>query len=161
MNSAKRLAAAVLDTSAIFCVFEQEAGAPAFLEAFSRCDQLLMSAGTLAELSILMMSRAGSAGAQALDNFLTANGVEIVEVDRHLVESGFRNGFAAFGRGMGNPARLNYGDLFTYALACERKLPLLFQGLDFKHTDLKNAMSELGYTINRKGEPRMPRRRGG
>jgi ribonuclease VapC len=158
VNSVKRLAAAVLDTSAIFSVFEQEAGAPAFLEAFSRCDQLLMSAGTLAELSILMMSRAGSAGAQALDNFLVANGVEIVEVDRHLIESLFRSGFMAFGKGMGNLAKLNYGDLFAYALACERKLPLFFQGLDFKHADLKNAMSELGYAINRKGEPRITRR---
>ena len=161
MNSAKRLAAAVLDTSAICCVFEQDAGAQAFLEAFNRCDQLLMSAGTLAELSILMMSRAGSAGAQALDKFLVANGVEVVEVDRRLVESQFRTGFMAFGKGMGNLAKLNYGDLFAYALACEKGLPLLFQGLDFKHTDLKSAMSELGYAINRKGEPRIARRRAG
>ena len=33
--------------------------------------------------------------------------------------------FVAFGKGSGHPASLNFGDLFSYALAKVRGLPLL------------------------------------
>jgi uncharacterized protein with PIN domain len=34
--------------------------------------------------------------------------------------------FVAYGKGSGHPAPLNFGDLFSYALAKTRALPLLF-----------------------------------
>ncbi len=34
---------------------------------------------------------------------------------------------------------LNYGDVFAYALAKEREIPLLFKGKDFSETDIKAA----------------------
>ena len=153
MTLSKRLPGAVLDSSAIFAVLEGERAAPAFLDAFGRCEELLISAGTLAELSILMMSRAGNPGAQALADFLDGLGVKTVPVGHGQVTREFRAGFSAFGKGLGNRAKLNYGDLFAYALARELGLPLLFQGLDFGYSDVNNAMAELGYPINRKGEP--------
>ncbi len=70
MTSVTRLPAAVVDTSAIFCIFEQEASGPAFLDALDRCDRVFLIAGTLAELSILMIARAGPDGASALDDFV-------------------------------------------------------------------------------------------
>ncbi len=47
--------------------------------------------------------------------------------------------FVAFGRGSGHPAALNFGDVFAYALAKVRDLPLLFKGGDFAETDLRPA----------------------
>ena len=44
--------------------------------------------------------------------------------------------FIAYGKGSGHPAQLNFGDLFAYALAKARGLPLLFKGDDFSHTDI-------------------------
>nr|VFK60327.1 MAG: Uncharacterized protein, contains PIN domain [Candidatus Kentron sp. UNK]VFK69207.1 MAG: Uncharacterized protein, contains PIN domain [Candidatus Kentron sp. UNK] len=41
-----------------------------------------------------------------------------------------------FGKGMGHAAQLNFGDCFTYALAKDMDMPLLFKGDDFTHTDL-------------------------
>jgi len=41
-----------------------------------------------------------------------------------------------FGKGSGHPAGLNFGDLFGYALAKVRDLPLLFKGNDFSQTDI-------------------------
>jgi uncharacterized protein with PIN domain len=53
-----------------------------------------------------------------------------------------------------NPkARLNLGDLFTYALAKETGLPLFFQGTDFANTAIANAMTLLGYGMSDKGVP--------
>jgi ribonuclease VapC len=37
----------------------------------------------------------------------------------------------------GHPAKLNYGDVMSYALAKVMDLPLLFKGKDFGYTDVK------------------------
>ena len=39
-----------------------------------------------------------------------------------------------------HPARLNFGDCFTYALAIDRGEPLLYNGEDFSHTDVRSAL---------------------
>jgi ribonuclease VapC len=43
-----------------------------------------------------------------------------------------------YGRGR-HPARLNYGDCMTYAVAHLAREPLLFVGTDFSATDLERA----------------------
>ena len=47
--------------------------------------------------------------------------------------------FVAFGKGSGHPASLNFGDVFSYALAKVRGLPLLYKGDDFSQTDVVSA----------------------
>ena len=44
------------------------------------------------------------------------------------------------GRGSGSPAKLNYGDCMSYALAKVTGEPLLFKGDDFTHTDITPAL---------------------
>lgn len=39
------------------------------------------------------------------------------------------------------PARLNFGDLFAYALARRLDLPLLYKGDEFARTDARSACS--------------------
>lgn len=51
-------------------------------------------------------------------------------------------GLRCFGKGSGHPANLNFGDLFGYALAETKGLPLLFKGEDFAQTDIASALSE-------------------
>ncbi len=43
------------------------------------------------------------------------------------------------GRGR-HPARLNFGDCFSYALAKQTGEPLLFKGNDFSQTDVVSAL---------------------
>ena len=50
-----------------------------------------------------------------------------------------REAYRDFGRGSGHPARLDYGDVFSYALATELRAPHLFKGSDFTHTDVIDA----------------------
>src|SRR6266705_7223744 len=45
-----------------------------------------------------------------------------------------------FGKTSGHPAKLNFGDCFSYALAKAKGEPLLFKGDDFVHTDIIPAM---------------------
>ena len=49
-----------------------------------------------------------------------------------------RDAALRFGRGR-HPAALNFGDLFSYALAAARDEPLLFVGDDFAKTDVAVA----------------------
>ncbi|MUZ76092.1 PIN domain-containing protein [Agrobacterium vitis] len=44
-----------------------------------------------------------------------------------------------FGRHVGHPARLNMGDCFAYACAKQYRIPLLFKGDDFPHTDIESV----------------------
>jgi ribonuclease VapC len=48
--------------------------------------------------------------------------------------------FVAYGKGNGHPAALNFGDVFSYALAKTRGLPLLYKGRDFAETDIASAV---------------------
>lgn len=48
-----------------------------------------------------------------------------------------RDAHLRFGRGSGSPAKLNFGDCFSYALARHRREPLLFIGNDLGHTDVE------------------------
>ena len=54
------------------------------------------------------------------------------------------NAFVTYGRGSGHPAGLNFGDLFSYALAKVRGVPLLFKGDDFSRTDAAQAWQPQG-----------------
>ena len=47
--------------------------------------------------------------------------------------------YRTYGKGH-HPAGLNLGDVFAYALARVRGLPLLFKGDDFSRTDIERAM---------------------
>lgn len=44
--------------------------------------------------------------------------------------------FSDYGKGRGHPAQLNLADCLSYACAKNRKMPLLYKGNDFAHTDL-------------------------
>jgi ribonuclease VapC len=44
-----------------------------------------------------------------------------------------------YGRFVGHPAKLNFGDCFSYAAARMLKSPLLFVGNDFSRTDIEVA----------------------
>jgi ribonuclease VapC len=73
---------------------------------------------------------------EALDRLLALLRVEIVAVDAAQVEIA-RDAYLTFGRASGHPARLNYGDAFSYALAAARDVPLAYVGDDFSLTDLR------------------------
>jgi ribonuclease VapC len=60
--------------------------------------------------------------------------IEVVAVDQDQAEIA-RLTWRPFGKGR-HPPGLNCGGCFAYALAKTRRLPLLYQGNDFLHTDI-------------------------
>ncbi|MCM2474629.1 type II toxin-antitoxin system VapC family toxin [Rhizobium sp. CG5] len=125
----------VADTSALLAVIFQEPESRSCEQILSSEQQILMSAGTLAEARIVALGRAVS---QKLEELLVEIRPEIVPVDSHssaMIGKAYRQ----WGKGF-HPAGLNFGDCFAYALAKERDLPLLFVGNDFARTDIRPAI---------------------
>lgn len=147
-----RLEHAVIDSSALLCIALAEPAAPCFLDGFARTDKLFISAATRAETWLAAHNAKGAAGAQMIDALVEALDVELVEFGATSLPH-FRHGGAAYHHKFHAKARLNIGDLFTYSLAREMRLPLFFQGTDFTHTDLANAMEILGYEMSTSGVP--------
>jgi len=153
-KAVQTLAAAVVDSSPIMSLFEQRASAQAFRHGLQKTRPLFMSTGTLMELSVIFIGKKDAAGIQPLDDLLAEYRVEIVPLDASMVSHG-RHGCARYGKDH-HPADLNMGDLFSYALAKRMDVPLYFEGLDFSKTDVKDAMSLLGYAFDTKHSPLIP-----
>ena len=119
---------------------------------FSRTDRLYIGAATRAETWLAVHNAKGTAGAQKIDELIVALEVALVDFSAASLPH-FRQGGAAYHHKFHDKARLNIGDLFTYSLAKELDLPLFFQGTDFMHTDLANAMVILGYGMSVSGVP--------
>jgi len=97
-----------------------------------------VSAATLTESMIVLRGKGGEEKVRALDDLLREAAGLVVPLDEgqaRLASDAYRR----FGRGSGHPARLNYGDCFSYALAITRDEPLLFKGDDFVHTDVRRV----------------------
>lgn len=67
-------------------------------------------------------------------SLLAAMKVSIANVDDHTASIALE-AFARYGKGR-HPAKLNFGDCFSYAGARSANVPLLYVGSDFSQTDL-------------------------
>lgn len=124
----------VADTSAFAAILQKEKDAGIFRQALLEAEKVLVSAATAAELHIVVTARLGAEGILRFNHLLTQPLFEIMPVD-HQQMTIVNQAYERFGKGR-HPAKLNYGDLFSYALAKSRNLPLLFKGDDFSETDI-------------------------
>lgn len=127
----------VIDTSAIMAILKGEVDRPLYAAAIQAASTRLISAATLVEAGIVACADRGELGLRELDEFLESINAEIVPVTAAHARIA-RDAFVRYGKGR-HAARLNYGDCFTYALACASGHPLLFKGDDFSHTDIVAA----------------------
>lgn len=124
-----------VDTSALMAIVLKEPLAPACVAALEAEDEILISAGTVAEALIVSARRNfGVAMARLIDGL----GCEIISV---TPASARRIGLAyeQWGRGL-HPAALNFGDCFAYELAKEHACRLLYVGGDFAKTDIEGVL---------------------
>ncbi|WP_416356655.1 type II toxin-antitoxin system VapC family toxin [Aureimonas phyllosphaerae] len=130
----------VLDTSALIAILADEPEADAFSALLSEQREVSLSAGTAFEADIVARGRWGQAGSVRMSALLEKAAVRIEPFDegqrRVAAEA-----YARYGRGSGHPARLNFGDCFSYALARALDAPLLFKGDDFIHTGVRSALA--------------------
>ena len=122
----------VVDTSAIVAVLFGEPGSEE-IERKLMGAPCVMSAATRVELGMVVEAKTGAAGVLLLEELLARIEVRIEPVDPGLAEEALAC-WRRFGKGR-HPAALNYGEIFSYALARRLGQPLLFVGDDFSQTD--------------------------
>jgi ribonuclease VapC len=127
-----------VDTSAIVAIVLREPERNTFRQVIRHEDKALISTVSAVEARIVIHSRRGPRAIALFDGLLRLPMFEIVPPGRAEMEAAYA-AFVSYGKGSGHPANLNFGDLFSYALAKVRGVPLLFKGNDFIHTDIQSA----------------------
>jgi len=123
-----------VDTSALLSMLLGEDDAEAIAAAIGDHD-VLISAATLVETTVVIERKQGLAGTVALQELRDSLETEVV--DFTLPQADLAAGaYRRFGKGV-HPAGLNLGDCFSYALSSSAGAPLLFKGDDFSRTDLE------------------------
>ena len=116
-------------------IVAQEPTYKSCIGALSSDPRVLLSAGTAAEAMIVAYHR-GLASEMA--SLIERVGIEIVPVTE-AVSRRVAAAHAKWGKGV-HPARLNFGDCFSYEVASHHACPLLFVGNDFARTDLASVL---------------------
>lgn len=132
-----------VDTSAIVAIVLNEPERAAFRNAIQRVAKALISTVSVLEIKMVVHGRRGARAVVFVDDFLNLPMFEIVPPGLADMDAAYA-AFIAFGKGSGHPATLNFGDVFSYALAKARNVPLLFKGNDFAETDIQPAVAASG-----------------
>jgi ribonuclease VapC len=128
-----------VDTSALVAIVFGEPERAVFRAAIVQARKALISTASVLELKMVVYGRRGPRALVLADDMLRLPMFEITPPGQADVDAAFA-AFVAFGKGSGHPASLNFGDVFAYALAKVRNLPLLFKGSDFAETDIEPAV---------------------
>ncbi len=131
----------ILDTSALSAIFFREPEGDRFLKMIHDADGCRISAANFVEFSMVIDAQLGLEAGRQVDMFFRRAEIAIEPV---TVEHAYlaRQAFLDFGKGR-HAARLNFGDCFAYALAKSTGEPLLFKGMDFSKTDIRQADGSL------------------
>lgn len=129
-----------VDTSSLVAIVLAEPDHELHLRRLKQCGKVLISTVSVVETKMVIYGRRGAAGVALLDSLLRLSVFESVPPDADTALIAYE-AFVAFGKGTGHPAGLNFGDVFAYALARSRSIPLLFKGNDFSQTDIEPAMA--------------------
>lgn len=122
-----------------FAAITGEPGSGIYRNAIISAPLRLMSAVTLLETQIVLLSRSGSNSIPILHELIERAGIAVVPFDEPTAMAAF-DAFRRYGKGQGHRAQLNIIDCAAYALAKTRDLPLLFKGNDFGSTDIRPAL---------------------
>ena len=131
-----------VDTSALVAIIFDEPERSSFKHTLELASKALISPVSVVEAKMVVQNRRGQRAVILLDDLLTQPMFEIAPIGAAEVDAAYR-AFVAFGKGSGHRAGLNFGDVFSYALAKVHGLPLLYKGDDFIHTDIRSAASGL------------------
>ncbi len=131
----------IIDSSALIAIVKGEPEAESIALAMEAAEVLRISAGTYFETSIVVDGYRNPK--------LSARFDEIVEHSNVLIEPFTveqakiaRQAYRDYGKGSGHRANLNFGDCLSYALAREKREPMLYKGDDFVHTDIRSAIEQ-------------------
>jgi len=123
-----------VDTSALMAIVLDQTEADACIAALEAEDEILISAGTIAEVLIVAARRNVGEEMASLIDGLGFNAVAVTPASARRIALAY----ARWGKGI-HAAGLNFGDCFAYEVARENGCPLLYVGGDFASTDIKSV----------------------
>lgn len=126
-----------VDTSALMAVILGETTGGRCIDALAVEPRVLISAGTVAEASIVAAHRNV---AKEMARLIDGLGFEVMPVTAAAARR-IAQAYSRWGKGV-HPAGLNFGDCFSYEVAREHGCALLFVGADFALTDLESVLSD-------------------
>jgi ribonuclease VapC len=129
-----------VDTSAVLAVLLREPSCDAVLDRLCGASQPAVAAPTRTEILLVALVKLGELGQERAREFLERQAILTVGWDQELADAAAL-AFQRFGKGR-HPSGLNFGDCFSYALAQQLRVPLLFVGNDFSQTDLEAALEQ-------------------
>jgi ribonuclease VapC len=129
----------VVDTSALMAILLSEPEATNFTACIDSAKAVVVGAPTKFEFLMVASGRLRDPGVESAKNFLKALPIVVREWDSALADHAIA-AFTRYGKGQ-HPAKLNFGDCMSYALARSLNAPLLYKGDDFAKTDIKPAVT--------------------
>ena len=128
----------ILDTSALIAVLRFEAEAPEFARIIEHAARPRISAVSYVEAGAVIDGSKDPVASRRFDELIEEAQIAIepvTEAQARIARQAYRD----FGKISGHPAKLNFGDCFSYALAKSSGEALLFKGGDLRLTDVKPA----------------------
>lgn len=128
----------IVDSSAMIAAIKRESDGIRLSRIMDLARTLRISAASYLETSIVIDGLRSPAHSARLDDLIEE--MEIVIEPVTVVQAKIaRQAYREYGKGSGHPASLNFGDCLSYALAREKREPILYKGDEFVHTDLRSA----------------------
>lgn len=140
----------MIDASALVAILGNETDAEDLGAKLDSARVRMTTPLAVFETSVALARRAASSGSrgdrpamieraqQIVLAFLERNNIRQVAISSDMTKHAL-NAAARFGKAVGHPADLNFGDCFAYAAATAFRAPLLFKGDDFTKTDVRQA----------------------
>jgi ribonuclease VapC len=131
----------IVDSSALVAILVNEEDGDSLSMVLDRTEVVRLSAASYFETSIVIDHYRDAVLSARLDDAILDSDIVIepVTVEQARIA---RQAYRDYGKGSGHPAQLSFGDCFSYALAREKREPILFKGDDFSKTDLRSALGE-------------------
>jgi ribonuclease VapC len=128
----------IVDSSALIAILKREAEWSALSKALDTAISSRISAANYLETSIVVDGWKNPVLSREFDELIERFHIQIEPVTSEQAKIA-RLAYRDFGKGSGHPAGLNFGDCFSYALARDKREPMLWKGDDFGHTDIRPA----------------------
>jgi ribonuclease VapC len=131
----------IIDSFALIAILRDEPEAMTCARTIEAASHRRISAVNFVVSAIVIDGSRDPVASRRFDDLVKAAQLvvePVTEAQARIAGEAYRD----FGRGSGHPARLNFGDCFSYALARAMGEPLLFKGDDFAHTDITPALDK-------------------
>jgi ribonuclease VapC len=129
----------IVDSSALIAILTDEPDGLALSRALDEPEIVRLSAASYLETSIVLDKNRDVVLSAKLDQLIEDVNIVIEPVTVAQAKIA-RQAYRDYGKGSGHPAGLNFGDCLSYALARDKREPMLWKGDDFGHTDLRPAV---------------------